>query len=90
MQNIKYKQTNKQFRGIWCLLDAKINIYLQENLCVNIVLWQSFNLWTEYPKLSSTWCKDIFKGNDSFAFMKRMFQIYDATTFMSEEARPQM
>jgi len=91
MQNIKYKLTNKQFKGIWCLLDAKINIYLQDLLlCVKIVLCQSFNLWIECPKPSTTWYNDIFKGNDSFAFMKRMFRIYDVTTFMSEVARPQM
>ncbi len=77
--------------SIWCLLDAKMNIYSQDLLlwtfvCVNNVLCQSFNLWTKYPKPLFTQCNNIPKCNDSFTFVRWMFQISNATTFMIEVA----
>jgi hypothetical protein len=66
-----------------------MNIYSQYLLlwtfvCVSNVLCQSFNLWTKYLKPSFTWCNNIPKCNVSFTFVKRMFQISIATTFMIE------
>ncbi len=43
-------------------------IFACEHLCVIIVSCQSFNLWIKYPKPSPTWCNEILRCNDSFAF----------------------
>ncbi len=56
-------------------------VFMRSSL-VNIVLCQSFNLWIEYPKLPFTRCNDIPRCNYSFAFVRCMFWIYDATTLM--------
>ncbi len=53
---------------------------------VNIVSCQFFNLWIKYPKLPFTWCNDIRGYNYSLTFVRWMFGIYDATTFMIKVA----
>jgi hypothetical protein len=62
-------------------------IFSYEHFCVwTLFCANPFNLWTKYPKPSFTRCNNIPKCNDSFIFVRRMFQIFNATTLMIEVA----